>query len=207
MTILFFDTESTGLPSFRLPTGHDDQPHCVQLAAILTADDGREISQVNVIIKPEGWSIPDGAANIHGITTDIAKAVGIREVVASGLLCDLAACADTVVAHNIKFDRQIAETMFQRAGRGWRLPDRQFCTAEASASIVNLPPTDRMIAAGIDRPKTPKLEECIQHFFGEELNGAHDALVDVRACMRVYFAIQKEQLANVNTPRVLRGAR
>jgi DNA polymerase-3 subunit epsilon len=61
---------------------------------------------------------------------------------------------------------------------------------EAAAPIVNLPPTERMLAAGFNKPKAPKLEECIHHFFGETLAGAHDALVDVRACARVYFHLQ-----------------
>jgi hypothetical protein len=28
------------------------------------------------------------------------------------------------------------------------------------------------------------------HFFNEELIDAHDALVDIKACRRIYFAIQ-----------------
>jgi len=47
-----------------------------------------------------------------------------------------------------------------------------------------------MLAAGFTKPKPPKLEECIRHFFNEELDGAHDAMVDVRACRRVYFHLQ-----------------
>lgn len=43
-----------------------------------------------------------------------------------------------------------------------------------------------MLAAGFTKPKPPKLEECIRHFFDEALEGAHDALVDVRACARVH---------------------
>jgi len=45
-------------------------------------------------------------------------------------------------------------------------------------------------AAGINKPKPPKLEECIRHFFGEELDGAHDAMVDVVACRRVFFHLR-----------------
>ena len=35
--------------------------------------------------------------------------------------------------------------------------------------------------------KWPKLEECVRHFFGETLVGAHDALTDVRATARVFY--------------------
>lgn len=62
-----------------------------------------------------------------------------------------------------------------------------FDTCSKAKYIVNLRPTEKMIARGIMQPKPPKLAECIQHFFGEALPGAHDALVDARACGRIYF--------------------
>ncbi|MFT9221945.1 3'-5' exonuclease [Gluconobacter oxydans] len=192
MSILFFDTETSGFPKPGLPTGHEDQPHCVQLAAILTDDQGQEEACVNVIIRPDGWTVPDRAAAIHGITTEKAARYGIREQVAAVLFYDLTCRADLLVAHNIKFDRQIVATMYARAKRSeWKLPEAQFCTMEAAAPLVNLPPTPRMRAAGIIKPKAPKLEECIQHFYGETLEGAHDALVDVRACARIYFEMKR----------------
>lgn len=40
--ILFFDTETTGLPDRYTPLNSDRQPHCVQLAALLMEDDGTE---------------------------------------------------------------------------------------------------------------------------------------------------------------------
>ncbi|MBS1060733.1 3'-5' exonuclease [Gluconobacter sp. Dm-44] len=196
MSILFFDTETTGFAKPGLPTGHEDQPHCVQLAAILTDDQGREEACVNVIIRPEGWTVPDATAAIHGITTEKAARYGIREQVAAVLFYDLTSRADLLVAHNIKFDRQIVATMFARAKRTeWKLPEAQFCTMEAATPLVNLPPTPRMRAAGIIKPKAPKLEECIQHFYGETLEGAHDALVDVRACARIYFEMKRMEEA------------
>lgn len=192
MSILFFDTETNGLAKPGLPTGHEDQPHCVQLAAILTDDEGQEEACVNVIIRPDGWTVPERAVAVHGITTEKAARYGIREQVASVLFYDLTSRADLLVAHNIQFDRQIVATMYARAKRSeWKLPEAQFCTMEAAAPLVNLPPTPRMREAGIIKPKAPKLEECIQHFYGETLEGAHDALVDVRACARIYFEMKR----------------
>ncbi|GEM18005.1 3'-5' exonuclease [Gluconobacter oxydans] len=192
MSILFFDTETTGFAKPGLPTGHEDQPHCVQLAAILTDEQGQEEACVNVIIRPNGWTVPERAAAVHGITTEKAARYGIREKVAAGLFYDLTSRADLLVAHNIQFDRQIVATMYARAKRPeWKLPEAQFCTMEAATPLVNLPPTPRMRAAGIIKPKVPKLEECIQHFYGETLEGAHDALVDVRACARIYFEMKR----------------
>ena len=190
--ILFYDTETTGLPDRFTPLNSERQPRCVQLAALLTDNAGNELSCINLIVHPDGWLIPAGAAAIHGITTDKAKAIGIREAVVAAAFYDLSQKADHLVAHNEKFDRQIINIMFERLGRGWKLDAPAFDTMEAAAPIVNLPPTPRMIAAGIDKPKAPKLEECIQHFFGEKLEGAHDALVDVRACARLYSHLRAE---------------
>ncbi|MDE7540166.1 3'-5' exonuclease [Gluconobacter sphaericus] len=164
----------------------------MQLAAVLTDEHGQEDACVNVIIRLEGWTVPDVAAAIHGITTEKAARYGIREQVAAVLFYDLTCRADLLVAHNIKFDRQIVATMYARAKRSeWKLPEAQFCTMEAAAPLMNLPPTPRMRATGIIKPKAPKLEECIQHFYGETLEGAHVGLVDVRACARIYFEMKR----------------
>lgn len=190
--ILFYDTETTGLPDRFAPLNSERQPRCVQLAALLTDNEGNEQSCINLIVHPDGWTIPAEAASVHGITTEKAKAMGIREAVIAAAFYDLSRKADLVVAHNEKFDRQIVNIMFERLGRGWKLDTPAFDTMEAAAPIVNLPPTPRMISAGINKPKAPKLEECMHHFFGEKLDGAHDALVDVRACARLYFQLHKE---------------
>ncbi len=184
--LLFYDTETTGFPDDYADVDAPSQPHCVQLAAILTGDDGEEVSSINLIVKPDGWSIPASSSRIHGITTEAALRYGIREVVAAGVFYDMACQADTVIAHNEKFDRKIIRTMFARARPQWLFNNDAFCTMEEASPIVNLPPTERMIAAGMDKPKPPKLDECYRFFFNEELVGAHDALVDVRACARVY---------------------
>lgn len=192
MTILFFDTETTGFPNPTLSAADSLQPHCVQLAAILAEEDGTERASLNLIIKPDGWSIPEAASSIHGITGEVATAYGIRETVAAAAFYDLMQQADLLVAHNIKFDAQIIGTMFVRAKRDWRVLDARHCTMIQATPIVNLPPTDRMIAAGFNKPKAPKLSECVSHFFGEDLEGAHDALVDVRACARIFFHMRDE---------------
>jgi DNA polymerase III epsilon subunit-like protein len=41
--------------------------------------------------------------------------------------------------------------------------------------------------------KWPKLSECIDFLFAERLEGAHDALVDARACSRIYFELQRRK--------------
>lgn len=195
--ILFFDTETTGLPDFRAPADHPRQPHLVQLAALLTEEDGTERASFSILVKPPEDGIPAEAAAVHGISTEIAERCGFSNARAVAMWDEMASRAALLVAHNIQFDMTVMATAWRRVLSVLR-PDMKaehgerarFCTMKASAPVVNLPPTDRMRAAGFTGPKSPKLAECIQHFFSEELAGAHDALADVRACARVFFHLR-----------------
>jgi len=193
---LFYDTETTGLIEFKKRSHDPCQPHLVQLAALLMDDEGNEIQSLSVIIEPNGYEIPKEASDVHGITTEFAKKVGIPLEDAVRPFISMAKKADQLVAHNITFDNRVIKIA------KLRLPDvkfpemtaTNFCTMNKSKAIVNCPPTAKMIAAGFIGPKVPKLEECIKHFFDEELVGAHDALVDVRACARVYYHLKNNNL-------------
>jgi DNA polymerase-3 subunit epsilon len=190
--ILAFDTETTGLPDFKRPSDEPQQPHLVQLAIVLLDDDFTERASASLIIRPDGWTIPDDIAKIHGITTEIATRVGVPEKMATDLYTALQyeEPATLAVAHNVSFDLRIMRIAMLRHGysKDWqeaRLP-KSYCTMTTATPIVNLPPTDRMLAAGFTKPKPPRLTECVKHFFDEDLTGAHDALVDVRATLRLY---------------------
>jgi DNA polymerase-3 subunit epsilon len=150
-----------------------------------------ERASVSLIIKPEGWEIPDEVAAIHGITTEMATALGVPEKQAVNLYMSLLyGTGAKVLAHNSAFDLRIMRIAMLRAGRTkeWldANPVEDICTMKTALPILNLAPTPKMLAAGFNKPKQPNLGECIQHFFGETLEGAHDALVDVRACLRIY---------------------
>jgi DNA polymerase III subunit epsilon len=188
--ILFFDTETTGFFDDRLPVDHEAQPYIVQLAAQLCGDDASVIAGFNFVVAP-GVPIPERAAAVHGITDEKAAQFGVSAEFALSAFTHLYQRADLVCAHNIKFDRGVIETAIARYyAKTMPLRKPLFCTMEAAAPIVNLPPTERMLAAGFTKPKPPKLEECVRFFFGEELKGAHDAMVDVNACARVYFHLK-----------------
>jgi len=185
---LYFDTETTGIYQSKLPATHPSQPHLVQLAAILVDRDNRERASVNLIVKPDGYTIPKEASNVHGITTELALKYGVPLMVAVAAFTNLRALAEMLVAHNIQFDLGIMATAIHRTGRqpAHPGPTTHVCTMELSTPILKLPPTSRMIAAGFNKFKNPNLAECYRHFFDEELEGAHDAMVDVRGCMRVH---------------------
>ena len=60
MRYLFFDTETTGVPQdYKAPSSDTDNwPRMVQLAWILTDDEGSRLHSGNLIIRPDGFEIP-----------------------------------------------------------------------------------------------------------------------------------------------------
>lgn len=188
--ILFFDTETTGFPHKSKPVDHPDQPHIVQLAAALTEDDGRVVSSFNFIIDPgveHGVRIPSAAAAIHGIDEERCWRHGVHPIDALSMFDVMYTRADKMVGHNVDFDIEMMLTAFNRHKAEWGWFDRpvldRFCTMRQSTDICCIP-------SPRGGNKWPKLGEAYQHFFGEELTGAHDAMVDLMACKRVYFHLK-----------------
>jgi DNA polymerase-3 subunit epsilon len=178
MKRLYFDTETTGFPA-KAGTPLDRCPWIVQIAAILVDDEHGEVASINQIIKPAGWTIPDDVAAIHGITTAKAEAFGIPARVAMAAFSQMVRVSDQVVAHNINFDLKLVTYEVERAGaENVIIAKPRFCTMEASTGIMKIP--------GARGYKWPKLIEAHTHFLGIGFDGAHDALVDVRACHRVH---------------------
>jgi DNA polymerase-3 subunit epsilon len=192
---LFFDTETSGLPNWRAPSDHPSQPHLLQLAFIHADYDGGEAASWQSIVRPyAGCVIAPEALAAHGISLERAMDEGIDAKVAIEAMMDLAGKSSQLVGRNISFDIRILRITITRShGFKWEPRIPAFCTMQAATPIVNLPPTPRMVAAGFTKPKSASLTECVRHFFDEELEGAHDALVDVRACKRVYHALCREK--------------
>ncbi len=183
---LFFDTETTGIPrNYSAPTSDlANWPRLVQLAWLITDDKGDEIKSVEHIVKPEGFTIPDDAARVHGISTERAMGEGVDlKTVLAAVAPDLEQ-ADLLVAHNIQFDEKILGAELLRNGYA-DLPAARpkRCTMRESTDYCELP--------GRYGFKWPKLQELHLKLFGVEFEGAHDALVDVRACSRCYFELKR----------------
>lgn len=194
---LAYDTETTGLALFKEPSEHPDQPHIVQLGAILVDLDTRAtIASMDVIIRPDGWTIPAEAAQVHGITTEHALAVGIPERTALEIFMTLWD-GRQLLGHNESFDRRILRIAQHRFPASvcddqrdnWKAA-KSHCTQLLSTPILKLPPTERMRAVGRNHPKSANLGEAYQHFMGKPLENAHSAMADCRAALDVFFAIQ-----------------
>lgn len=193
--ITVYDTETTGLPVWHAPSNSPDQPHIVQLAWATFEDDGSLLGTRNLIIRPDGWVIPEEASAIHRITTEMAMEKGIPEREVMDEFITVLDGTAIRVAHNISFDDRLLRIALLRHGIAREdieaMEKRpKFCTMTEASKIMKMAPTDRMKAAGFTKPKPPKLVEAMQHFFAEGLDGAHDAEVDVKACGRLFFHLR-----------------
>lgn len=194
MLLNIFDTETSGLPAFKDPSDAPHQPHLVEIAARLHDEDGNLVDSFEAIIKPNGWTIPDDVAAIHGITNERAMDEGIPEAEALEGFLAIHARADLRIAHNVSFDDRIIRIAMMRfhgetLANSFREGD-SYCTCLASRDIVRIPPTARMLRAGFNKFKNPTLAEAYAHFFGEAFADAHRAMADAEACAKIYFAIR-----------------
>ncbi len=194
MNILFYDTETTGLPNRNRPFTHPCQPRVTQMG-FLYEENGVEVSSLDSLVKPDGpnWQISPTASALTGITREMCEDTGMPLAEMMDAFVDHCAMADVIICHNVSFDSLL---MMMEAAR--LAPDMEprsifegkphVCTMLAATPICRLPKKDKRTGF-----KWPKLEEAIMFFFGEKLDGAHDAMVDITATQRLF-----RHLCNIN---------
>lgn len=192
-TAMFYDFETSGLPDWSQPSEAPHQPHIVEVAAKIIDMEKREVrDQFNVLVKPDGWTIDDGAAAVHGITMERATAEGVPE---SEVVTRLLAMAKdrTRIAYNQDFDARMFRIALFRfrdeaAADAWKKAPAE-CAAIRATPIVKAPPTAKMIAAKRFHHKKPTLAEAYAKLLGKPMEGAHTAMGDVDALIAIWFAM------------------
>lgn len=181
--VLFFDVETTGLPKKGQTYEKDfmEFPHIVSIA---WSYQGKE---KHYIIKPDGWEIPEEAAKIHGITTEIALKDGEDlENVLLELFHDLSD-AILICAHNLYFDSSIIKANCLRIFKKDFFDKIVEPGLHKSKRIDTMMKTIKFVGAKYPDGKSgkfPKLEELYEKLFPGETFDAHDALEDVLALKR-----------------------
>ena len=183
---LFFDTETTGVPrNYKAPSSDaGNWPRLVQLAWILTDENGNRIHTGNMIVKPNGFVIPADAAKVHGITTQRALAEGIplKDVITQ-VKADLEV-ATCIVCHNVEFDKKIVGAEMIRLGMRDEVGRKKsLCTMLASTNFCRI--------HGYYGYKYPKLQELYWKLFGEDFDDAHNAMSDIEATERCFWELKK----------------
>jgi len=180
--ILFFDTETTGIDCRK--------DRIVEIAWVLCTSDGKIVREETRMIRPDGFSIPDEAARIHGITTEIALEEGSDlSSVLQEFMKDFSG-AGLVVGHNVSFDLSLTEEECRRSQIECSVlrDSSQFCTMRGLKDFCKIPPV-----GPYPDYKFPKLSEAFLAVMGVDMIDAHDALVDTEACKELFFtALEKD---------------
>src|SRR5688572_9705479 len=170
---LIFDTETTGLPrDYNAPlTDSDNWPRMVQIAWQLHDKHGKLLSHDSLIIKPQGYTIPFNAAQIHGISTERANAEG-QDL--TKVLRDFASIVNNctyLCGHNIEFDINIIGAEFLRCG----LPN--FFEGRQRFDTKNDHTTNFCAIPGGKggKFKWPTLTEVYTKLFNTQFEAAHNA--------------------------------
>lgn len=194
MCYLAWDTETTGLPMSRQDATPDnihvfDQCRIVSLAFVMYSTKGRELSSYHAIVYPDTFQVT--ATEIHGITHDHALMHGKKfEEVYDDLI--KAMKGRVLVAHNSNFDENALFSECYR--RGLSVEPFKATTFVCTLDLVKL----RYL-----KPK--KLMDIYKELTGKDLNNAHNALADARACGDVYPILRdmERTLKPLGIPRVV----
>ena len=206
--IMVFDVETTGLvPKKRATIALTDLPHILQLTfVIFDTQYWRVVKSVDLYIKvADTIEIPERITEITGITREMcAGGVSIEkamhEFYEEYMLCD------TIVAHNIDFDKEMIRIEMERCANAqdqinWpcgidltQIFDdeyhktqnkKTFCTMRVGRNICKIERTGKN---GVYY-KSPKLVELYEHLFQMTPHGLHSSLVDTYVCLRCFVKI------------------
>ncbi|MBR1593743.1 MAG: bifunctional DNA primase/polymerase [Alloprevotella sp.] len=204
--LMFFDTETNGLPSKYY---HDitDQPRVVQLSWIVADEDGNVQKRFGCLIKPVDFDISDEAVKVHGITKEKAMRDGIliKEAI-SLFLADLNSC-NALVGHNVSFDIQVLRGELKRLNITNAIHEiPYYCTMRLSVDYCKLPTEaayirnfSQYLSYSLRHPreykyKFPKLIELYEFLFDERFDNAHDANADIEATAKCFFELIKRKV-------------
>ncbi|GAA4530175.1 exonuclease domain-containing protein [Brachybacterium paraconglomeratum] len=177
--LLGFDTETTGT--------NVATDRIVTVALVHSVGPGRENETVATwLIDPE-MDIPEPAQRVHGISTEHARAHGMKSAEALDEVAEMIADAlrqdVPLVAFNISFDLAILENELTRLG----LPTLTQRLGHDIAPVLDGLVLDR----GVDRYRKGKrtLTDVLAHYGLEQDGRLHTADVDVSATLDVLRAL------------------
>lgn len=185
MRLLFLDSETNGLPTNRYApfTASECWPRLVQLSWLVVDTATWNTLEKHDYLVKTGAEWNADAQRVHRIPETLVNRFGLPPAEVIGYLATSIKAVDTIVCHNLAFDKAVVLAEAQRlyeSGAGikpkelWSKPD--FCTMVATKTFCAVP-----FASG-QGFKFPKLNELYQATFGRayDISGAdlHDAAND-----------------------------
>jgi len=191
--IIFFDTETTGLPKNKKINALESSNNWPDLVSIcwMVFENDTFIRKEYHIIRPNGFIIPEVVIAIHKITNEIALSEGKPLSDVLSLFKYDIEDAYLIVAHNLHFDKNVIFHAFK-----WRLgidptpfwsKDSEFCSAKESKDEV------KIFVSLFSKPnkpyyKFPKLDELYYDTFKSPApDNAHNADRDVDVLQKIFF--------------------
>ena len=211
MKILFFDTETTGLPPRKRVLDVTTWPSIVQLSYIIYDPDADTVLKIydSVVKVKEDVVISEGSVALHGISRAISQEKGREiEFVLDDFYEDVTK-VDLVVAHNMDFDLNVMKVEFMRLAllhadlRATykkcldyldtikQCNHNSYCTMQSTIYVCNI---EAITKNGDKYKKYPKLVELYKHLFNnEQPNNLHNALNDVVVTMRCFMKLKYDR--------------
>lgn len=196
MRILFFDTETNGLPVRRHAAPDDlaNWPRVVQIAwQLVEVPEGDTesvlLSKQSFIVQPDPGVIwNEGSAAFHKISKATALSSGTPGPVVFEAFLKDAKEASLLVAHNLAFDTPVVVCELIHHGLSVRsLPEQRYCTMEGTKAVCKLP---SQYGRPSDPYKYPKLAELYACLFGTaDTPDFHAADVDVQCLVRCFLEL------------------
>lgn len=183
---MILDTETTGLPrSWSAPVSDlNNWPRMVQIAWSVYDAGDRHVESISHVVRVDGFTIPQDAASLHGITTKRALAEGVELASVLAEFTQTVGRSEVVVAHNIDFDISVISAEYLRLGLEPPFEGKLLvCTKEESTDFCRLP--------GRFGYKWPTLPELHWALFKSTYVETHDAGADVAACASCFLELKR----------------
>jgi len=185
---IVLDIETTGLPKkvsgvYSDPSNLSlfDSSRIVELGYYIIDKNNVKLKEVEYLIKPENFVIPDDVVKVHGISQEIAmtKGISIKHVIPILYLDLINYNCTTFIAHNVEFDKNIILSECYRLNYETIIDKiksmSNFCTMKDN-KIFN---------------KWPKLGLLYEFLFKKPIIINHRSLSDVDVCYKCYCELMK----------------
>ena len=179
MDYIAWDTETIGLPKTRKGERATvdnidkfDKCRMLTLAFVKYNYKGEEVGSYHGTVYPDTFEV--AATHVHGITQEYARENGQPFGYLYASLKEATRDTKLLVAHNSLFDENVFFSECYRRGFDTEPFDE--------VTFVDTLDMARSIYPTLNNHKLITLYD---HIFGEEFDGAHDALNDARACGKV----------------------
>ena len=212
--VLVFDVETTGLlpqkprnSTQQIPLS--EYPHIIQLSfAIYDLNANRLVRTYDSYVKIDAdIEISEYVSKLTGITRDICNNSGnnivhvLKEFYMAYMECN------AIVAHNMDFDEKMILIEFERyreqliplvsdyttlfnKAHEQKCGIERYCTMQKGITLCNIM-VESKIPGKPPKAKWPKLAELYAKLFdGETVDGMHNSMVDVMACLRCYLKMR-----------------